>query len=247
MRSTPLALGAATVTALTLAVPTAAQAAASPAPTKITGLRVSTKTTQQLTLSGRLTTRAGTSVGAGRKVIVETADDTHRRWYTYPKPLLTAADGSFRTDPKHVGAHYRHGYFRVRFAGAPGLAATVSGDVRDRRVATRVVGWKISTTRPRRGSTFTVRGYLQDKPGGTWKGLKGRRVAVEYCLKGGDCLNDMSLWHGISNYKSGAKGYFSTRIHVGAKAKPVYVAYTFYGDSTHYVTWLVKPVLISPR
>lgn len=247
MRSTSLALGAATVTALTLTVPTAAHAAASPTPTKVTGLRVHTDATRHLSLSGRLTTRAGTTAGAGRKVVIETADAAHRRWFTYAKPLLTKADGTFQTDPRHVGAHYLHGYYRVRFAGAPGLSATLSGDVRDHRIATRVAGWKVSTTRPHRGSSFTVRGYLQEIPGTTWKGLKGRRISVEYCLKGGDCLNDMSLWHGLSNYKSGAKGYFSTRIHVSAKAKPIYIAYTFYGDSTHYVTWLVKPVLVSPR
>ncbi|WP_026413994.1 hypothetical protein [Actinomadura oligospora] len=247
MRTTPLALGAATVTALTLTVPAAAHAAPAPAATKITGLRVGTDVTHHLTLSGRLTTKAGTTVGAGRRVIVETADDAHRRWFAYAKPLVTRADGTFQTDARHTSVHYTHGYYRVRFAGAPGFAATLSGDVRDRRVATRVTGWKVSTTRPRRGSTFTVRGYLQEKPGTAWKGLKGRRVSVEYCVKGGDCLNNLSLWHQISNYKSGTKGYFTTRIHVGAKARPIYVVYTFYGDSTHYVTWLVKPTLISPR
>ncbi|MEV5568454.1 hypothetical protein AB0L06_00270 [Spirillospora sp. NPDC052269] len=247
MRITTLALGTATVTALTLTVPAAARAAPPPIPTQITALRVGTDATRHLTLSGRLTTKAGTTVGAGRKVVIETADDTHRRWFTYATPLVTKADGTFHTDARKTGAHYTHGYYRVRFAGGPAFAATLSGDVRDRRIATRVTGWKVSTTHPRRGSTFTVRGYLQEKPGTAWKGLKGRRVSIEYCLKGGDCLNDLSLWHGLSNYKSGAKGSFTTRIHVGAKAKPIYIAYTFYGDSTHYVTWLVKPVLISPR
>ncbi|RMI38838.1 hypothetical protein EBO15_31595 [Actinomadura harenae] len=244
-----MALGAATaaVTALGLTVPAAAQAAPAPGATKITALRATTNATSRLTLSGRLTTRAGATVGAGRTVVIETADDTHRRWTALGKTLATKADGTFQTDPRHTGVHYRHGYYRVRFAGAPGLAATLSGEVRDRRIATRVTGWKVSTTHPRRGGSFTVRGHLQDKPGTTWKALKGRRVSVEYCLKGGDCLNDLSLWHGLSNYKSGAKGHFSNRIHVGAKAKPIYIAYTFYGDTTHYVTWLVKPTLVSPR
>ncbi|RFU39722.1 hypothetical protein DZF91_20910 [Actinomadura logoneensis] len=247
MRLTPLAWGTATVTALTLTAPATAHAAPAPTQTKITGLRVATDATRHLSLSGRLTTASGTSAGAGRQIIVETADAAHGHWFTYAKPLVTKADGTFKTDARHTSAHYLHGYFRVRFAGAPGLAATRSGDVRDRRIATRVTGWKVSTTHPRRGSTFTVRGYLQEKPGTTWKGLKGRRVSIEYCIKGGDCLNDLSLWHGLSNHKSDTKGYFSTRIRVAAKAKPIYLAYTFYGDSTHYVTWLVKPVLISPR
>ncbi|MFC4911162.1 hypothetical protein [Actinomadura gamaensis] len=247
MRIAPLALGAATVTALTVAVPAAAHAAPSPLPTKITGLKVATRATGQLSLSGRLTTKTGGPVGAGRKLVVETADDTHRHWRALPKALVTKADGTFATDPRHTGARYRHGYYRVRFAGGPAFAATVSGEVRDRRISTRVAGWNVSTTHPRRGSSFTVRGYLQEKPGSSWKGLKGRRVSVEYCLKGRDCLNDMSAWHAFSDDKSGSKGFFQTRVQVGAKAKPIYVGYTFYGDSTHYVTWLVKPVLVSPR
>ncbi|MCP2336659.1 hypothetical protein [Actinomadura rupiterrae] len=246
MRTASLALGAATVTALSLAVPAAAHAAPA-VPTKITGLTVSTKATWQLSLSGKLTTRAGQPVGAGRKIVIETADDARKHWRAMPKALFTKADGTFATDARHTAVIFEDGYYRVRFAGGPTFAATVSGEVRDRRIATRVAGWKVSTTRPRRGSSFTVRGYLQEKPGTSWKALKGRHVSVEYCLKGGDCLNDMSLWHAFSNYKSDSKGFFQTRVHVGAKAKPIYVAYTFYGDSTHYVTYLVKPVLISPR
>ncbi|MGK5552754.1 hypothetical protein ACSNOI_14195 [Actinomadura kijaniata] len=213
-----------------IAVAPAAHAAhAAPARSAFTGFTISTTEVARVTVSGRLTA-ADTATG-GRTLLVETADDRGRGWR--PIKLLrgermpvTRDDGSFNVTYKD--ARYRHGHYRVRFAGDASVAPALSATVRDRRVDTRVSGWKVTPRKIRKGSYVTFSGVLQEKPGTSWKPLRSRTVWIEGRARG------TKTWYWYAKPRTDAKGRFKARFRV---SRDTYFVYTFYGDKTHYVTF----------
>ncbi|MFI6517183.1 hypothetical protein ACIBF1_16635 [Spirillospora sp. NPDC050679] len=214
--------------------------AAAPTPTAITGVKVSTSATSVLTVSGRLTASRG-AVGAGRQIIVETADDQGRHWRRIQlakgeKWPVTKADGSFGGSYRAI--YYVHGYFRFRFLGGPKYAASVSGTVRDKRVNAMVFGWKVSPTKIRKGSYVTFSGTLKEKPGKGYVPFKGQTISIEGRVKG------EKKWYWYVRPKTDAKGNFKARFRV---YKDTYFLYMYYGDKNHHWDFPVKTTFVDVR
>ncbi|MFC9972719.1 hypothetical protein ACFVH6_17700 [Spirillospora sp. NPDC127200] len=240
-------LNAAVATAALVAVVPAANAhaapavrAAAPAPTAITGVKAATAATGKLTVSGRLTTPGGT-VGAGRQIIVENADDRGKNWrrlhlFQGEKWPVTKADGSFAGTFR--SPFYAHGYFRFRFLGGPKYAASVSATLRDHRVNARVFGWKVAPTKIRKGSYVTFSGTLKEKPGSAYRPFKGQLVYIEGRVKG------EKKWYWYARPKTDAKGDFKARFRVYQDTS---FMYAYYGDKNHLVDFPVKTTFVNVR
>ncbi|WP_067476923.1 hypothetical protein [Actinomadura hibisca] len=240
-----LSASVATAALLSVAPATAAHAApavraAAPAPTAVTGVSVASATDGRLTVAGKLTS-SGRTVGEGRQIIVETADDQGKNWrrlhlFKGEKWPVTKADGSFGATFKSI--YYPHGYYRFRFLGGPKYAASVSATVRDHRVNARVFGWKVTPTKIRKGSYVTFSGTLKEKPGATYRPFKGQVVSIEGIVKGA------KTWYWYKRPKTDAKGNFKVRFRV---YKDTYFIYAYYGDKKHLVDYPVKTTLVDVR
>lgn len=240
MRRTLSVVGATAVSAALLAAPPAQAAqAAGPAPTHVTGFKISTTADAKLTVSGKLTAE-GTTVGAGTPLVIETANASRKGWRKLP---LTKGQAQPKT--KAGGAfsgryyiYFPHGYYRVRFAGGPALKATVSAEVRDKRINAYTTKWKVTPRKVRKGGYVTFSGLFSHNPGTKYVPYKGRRVYIVGRIKG------QKKWYWYARPTTNSKGYFKARFKV---YKDMYFQYQYPGDKTHYWDFPQKSTFVDVR
>ncbi|MFI6517184.1 hypothetical protein ACIBF1_16640 [Spirillospora sp. NPDC050679] len=235
-----------------LAAVPAAQAAAAPAPTKISDFRFVSEHYGLIRLSGKMTATGATALG-GRQLIVEYATAKNGKWVRLPllkgyKPLVTGRLGGFQ-GTAFVGYTVENGkkrvigaansYWRVRFAGDAKLRAATSGVVRDPRIDSSITSWKI-TTKLRKGGYVYVSGVLKHQVGGPGKPYvpyKGRLVYINGLVKG------EKEWYWYARPKTDAKGRFSAKFRV---YKDTQFQAIHYADKGHYSA-SVPPVNVDVR
>ncbi|MFC0550253.1 hypothetical protein ACFFHJ_05090 [Planotetraspora thailandica] len=180
--------------------------------TSISGFTASVNASHILTVHGTV----GPS-GLKVPVLIEYSADGKTGWKT---AKTITVGGAFTTTLK---APLTSGYYRAHVLNATYYKGTVSHAVKAARTLTRIAGLKVSATRVKKNSYFTVTGTLQKYSGG-WKALTGQRVQIVFHVKGGTAL------HLYSTPLTGTGGKFTARIKATREAywKPMYPGATGY-------------------
>ncbi|MFG2005741.1 hypothetical protein ACGFNU_41995 [Spirillospora sp. NPDC048911] len=244
MRRTLSTFGAVALAAPLLAVvPASAHAAAEAPASKIVGFKISTTKDARLTVSGRLTAVDGSSVSAGKELVIETAPATQKsKWKRLPlgtktKPVkLKTREGGAFSGTYYTG--YVHGWYRIRFAGGPLLKPTLSAVVRDTRINALTKKWKVTPRKLRKGGYVTFSGVLTHDPKNRYVPFGGQRVYIVGRIKG------QKKWYWYARPKSNSKGYFKARFKV---YKDMYFEWYYEGNATHYWDFPLKSTFVDVR
>ncbi|GII52370.1 hypothetical protein Pth03_07590 [Planotetraspora thailandica] len=153
-------------------------------------------------------------------VRIEYSADGKTGWKTAKSGTVT---GGFSTSLK---APLAMAYYRAEIVAAPYYKGSTSRVLKVGRAPTRITGLKVSTTRVKKGSYFTITGVLQKYSSG-WKALTGQRVSIVYHVKGGTAL------HLYGSVLTGTGGRFTAKIKATREA---YWMPRYPGGTAYYAT-----------
>jgi hypothetical protein len=129
------------------------------------------------------------------------------------------------------------GYYRAGIAATTYNTGSTSHVVKAGRTQTRIVGVKVSSTRVKRNSYFTITGFLQKYSAG-WKGLKGQRVWIVFHLKGSTAL------HVYAKPLTGTAGKFTAKIKA---TRDAYWVPAYAGATGYYAAPAAKYIHVTLR
>jgi hypothetical protein len=114
-------------------------------------------------------------------------------------------------------------YYRAEIVAAPYYKGSTSSVLKVGRTLTRIAGVKVSATRVKKNTYFTIKGTLQRYSSG-WKALTGQRVQIVFHIKGSTAL------HLYSTPLTGSGGTFTAKIKATREAYwvPTYAGATGY-------------------
>ncbi|GAA4580084.1 hypothetical protein GCM10023194_07420 [Planotetraspora phitsanulokensis] len=183
--------------------------------------------------ANHVATVRGTVGPSGLKVPVriEYSSNGKTGWHT--AKVLTAG-GAFSTTLK---TPLNTGYYRAEILSAKYYKGSTSRVVKAGRTPTRIAGVKVSATRVKKNTYFTIKGTLQRYLSG-WKGFKGQRVRLVFHIKGSKAL------HLYARPLTGTGGKFTAKIKATREA---YWTTTYLGATGYYAYNSPKYIRVTLR
>jgi hypothetical protein len=151
------------------------------------------------------------------------------------KQLATFEAGSGAFSRKY-DAPMPTAYYRARIVEGTHVKGSTSSVVKAGRIVTRITGVKFSSTKVRKGATFTISGTLQRYTSGKWRPMAKQKVWMVFRLKGS------STRYTYSKPVTGTNGRFVAKIKA---SKSAYWLPTFYAPAGYYSSSAAKPIFVT--